>query len=199
MSAATLNDMLGNVNTIMERSMIDSLKFAPETLLRRLTTPEAVKKVLQEYSTEVRLTQNFYRKGFRDDMLPVRKRRLEQDSMTWEIESCNKRAFDGNRVPEVFRWGPSSPWGRDSYRVDQFCQHWQWPFVPPVFVVGNFRYIFPEETRLPFTRSGEKKDSDATTLYSYVEKMSVHASHLPKNPVRCLSFLLNSFRRLREC
>jgi hypothetical protein len=230
MSAATLNDIIDNVNAAMECSMIDTLKFAPETLLRRLTTPEAVKEVLQEYRTEVRLTQNisisdlaqfysyrafkvfailttnhcydliehFYRKGFQDDMLPVRKRWLEHDSKTWEIESCNKGAFDGNRIPEVFRWGPSSPWGRNSYRVDQFCQHWQWPFVPPVFVEGKFRYIFPEETRLPFTRSGGKKDSDPMTLYSYVEEMSVHAGHLPKNPVRYLSFLLNLFQRLRE-
>jgi hypothetical protein len=228
MSAVNLNDMFDNVDAVMECSMSDTFKFAPETLLRRLTTPEAVKKVLQVHGTEIKLTQNiiisdlakfysdrafkvfailttnyrfdliehFYRNAFQDDMLPVRKRRLEQGSKSWEVESCDKGAFDGNRVPEVFRWGPSSPWGENSYRVDQFCQHWQWPFVPPVFVEGKFRYIFPEETHLPFTRSGERKDSDLT-LFSYVEEKSVHSGHLPKNPVRYFSFLLNPFQRLR--
>jgi hypothetical protein len=223
MSESTLNDMLDDVDTVMECSTIDAFKFAPETLLRRLTTPETVKKVLQEYSRETALTQNttisdlvqfysdkafkvfailatnrgfdliehFYVKGFQDDMLPVRKKRSGQDSKTWEIESCNKGTFDGSRVPETFRWGPSSPWGRDSWRVDQFCQHWQWPFVPPVLIEGKFRYNFPDEIRLPFTRSWGKKDSEPTTLYSYVEKMSVHAGHLPKNSVRYLSFPLN--------
>jgi hypothetical protein len=215
MSAVNLNDMLDDVDTVMECSMSDTFKFAPEPLLRRLMTPEAAKKVLQAHRTEVKLSQNiilsdlakfysdkafkvfailttnccygliehFYRNSFQDDMLPVRKRRLEQGSKKWEVESCDKGAFDSNKIPEIFRWGPSSPWGPSPYRVDQFCQHWQWPFVPPVFVEGKFRYIFPEEIRLPFTRSGERKDSDLT-LYSYVEEKSVHAGHLPKNPVR---------------
>lgn len=228
MSAITLNDMLEDVDRVMGCSTIDdTIKFAPETLLRRLTTPEAIKKVLQEYRTEVKLTENisiselarfyserafkvfailttnrcfdliehFYRNSFQDDMLPIRKRRLEQGSKNWEIESWNMGAFDGKKVPEVFRWGPSSPWGRNSYRVDQFCQNWQWPFVPPVFVEGKFRYIFPKETRLPFTRSGKRKDKDPS-FFSYVEEKSVHAGHLPKNPVRYLGFLINSFQEL---
>jgi hypothetical protein len=126
-----------------------------------------------------------YRIGFQNDMLPVKKRRLEDGSKGWVVESCYKKASNGTTAYEVFRSDSdgNSPWGRGPYLVNQFCDQWQWRFVPPVFVETTFRYKFPEQTCLPFTNVGEKKSSK-DSLYSYVEEKSVHIDHLPRNLVR---------------
>jgi hypothetical protein len=218
MSTFTLKDMLDDSDTVMECSIsksFDTLKFVSETRLAKLTTPEAVKEVLQERKSELKLSpyvdlselaeffsqkafkvfailatnqgfdlmEHFWRNNFQNDMLPVRKRMLEDGTNGWVIESCNKDVLDDTKVCEVFRSGSSSPWGPNPYRIKQFCENWQWPFVPPVFVESTFRYKFPEETRLPFTRDGETKDSQFS-LYSYVQEKSIHIDHLPRNLVR---------------
>jgi hypothetical protein len=141
------------------------------------------------------LLDHLYQKGFRDDMLPVQKRSLKTG---WEIESCNRNADPDKIVREAFRYGDGSPWGKHGlapWTIDQFYQSWQWPFVPPVFFEDKFRYEFPYQIRLPFTRSGERKKSDS--FYSYVEDKSIHVDHIPRDLVRAPRPSMNPLQRLR--
>jgi hypothetical protein len=143
------------------------------------------------------LVEHFWQHDFQNDLLPVRKRWLNDDD--WEIESC----IDGDqivveireqiqaKVRKVFSWGDDSPWGVRDDLVRQFCDYWQWEFVSPVFVEDRFRYEFPDEIHLPFTRVGVEKQPKSDTFYSYVQEMSIHADHLPKALVRHLKLLVN--------
>jgi hypothetical protein len=162
----------------------------------KLEDPEATQKLAEFFSKNAYkgfailatnrrfdLMEHFFRNGFHNDMLPVQKRKLEAPNKGSKIESCNEGDFDDKKVCEVFPWGGSSPWSSDPYFVNQFCEVWQWPFVAPVFVKNKFRYTFPPETRLPFTRIGKRKNSDLS-FYSYVEETSVHLGHFPNDLVR---------------
>jgi hypothetical protein len=142
------------------------------------------------------LVEQFYQNDFRDDMLPVRKKPSTANTGDREIESFNTgdgvdeiaRERVQEQVRNVFRYGGESPWGPDSRLINKFYQEWQWPFIPPVFSEDKFRYEFPVQVHLPFTKSGSKKDS-AVSFYSYVHEKSVHVDHVPKNLVSHLSLL----------
>ena len=179
----------------------------PQTPISELTeffTTKAFKvfAILAE-NNSLDLVEQFYQNGFHNDMLPVRKKLLTTNPKVWEIESYNTgdgvdekaREKVREQVRNVFRYGGESPWGTDSRLINKFYQDWQWPFIPPVFLKGKFRYEFPVQIHLPFTRSANKKES-AVSFFSYVQEKSVHADHLPKDFVSHLNLLTNSIAKL---
>ncbi|CZR58814.1 uncharacterized protein PAC_08706 [Phialocephala subalpina] len=204
MSAITEQQIRESIRARMLYLDAINLEFIPETLLRNIITQSAVESVLQNssnltlnssipelarfYSAEafkvfailvmnhrLNLIEHFYENRFQNYMLPVKGMRVENENESWIIEPCNvgREAYDREKMGKTFQWL------ENSYQAEYFWKLWQWPYIPPVFTREKFRYDFPDEIHLPFTRSSETKPSESN--YSNVEGKSVHIDHFPRD------------------
>jgi len=219
MSVVTCEDMIEKIANAMVCRKQPAQKFVPHTLLRQLMTWDAVRGVLLEHNSELcqdtnpelveffsknsfkvfailvmneqlHLAQHFYQCRFEDNMLPVEQVWLDDNGDDWKIGLCNKGSSYDKILRDTFRLGQDSPWGKRARSIENFCQSWQWPFIPPIFVKDTFRYKFPDSIHLPFIESFDRKLPSDCSFYSYVEEKCVHVDHLPEDAVRRLSLLL---------
>ena len=130
---------------------------------------------------QLSLVNRFYQSLIDDSMLPIYKQyRIVEGKTDWRIESYNNSFNYDAVLSNVFHVG--DPWDK---QIDEFCESWQWPFVPPVFVRTRFRYKFPDKVRLPFT--GIRRIKPWVSNPGSVVKESVHIDHVPNDPVRKLN------------
>lgn len=168
--------------------------FVPESALRKLLHKAAVRKALEKHTIETdidslalfvcdkatrifailawaeseSLIEQFYKHQFIDDQLPIR---LEENY----VEDCVEAIS--------FQFGKISiekhPFNNDHWTdrtIDDFCNHYQWPFLTPVFYQSQFRYNFHERTRMPFV--DKRFRSERGSNFSVVQEWSIHRDHI---------------------
>lgn len=205
MSAVTAGELHADIRRATQNLTIEdeSTHFVPGTLLAQLITPRTVESVLHNVSatnnpelveffssravkvfvilfriSRLNLVEHFYKNSCEDDVLPVRMKYINKDCASWKMESYHNGDWKSAsaRAQAVFR---HIEWND----ITDFCNK-QWQFIPPVFDNNEFRYDFPDNTRLPFIRKGDHQVLSTSTLFSKVEGCSIHAAHLLDYPVR---------------
>ncbi|KAF2106153.1 hypothetical protein BDV96DRAFT_655024 [Lophiotrema nucula] len=171
--------------------------FYPVSLLDELIREDVVSRILKDYNLsdrqpqltrfvctkakrvfailiaceQVPLMTRFFENRFTDEMLPVGPGFFSGSSEQAEIESFTTRFANLTIVKNTF--------DRRSWRyrdLQYFHRDRQWPFISPIFTEKDFRYLFHEQSHMPFMEENAEIWKD--TNFSLVEKRRIHRDHL---------------------
>lgn len=124
------------------------------------------------------LIEQFYEHQFKDDQLPVQLR-INEDEDIVEAISFSLGSISIDKHPfNSYQWTDRN--------IEDFCNHYQWPFLSPVFQHSQFRYGFHERTRMPFV--DERLRSQKESFFSVVEEWRIHRDHIQTS-----EFVVRSF------
>ncbi|KAJ4293284.1 hypothetical protein N0V90_008566 [Kalmusia sp. IMI 367209] len=172
------------------------LKFVPVSALKQLFHQATVASALEQYKKSLKndvsslqsfvcdkatrvfailawaesepLIEQFYEYQFVDEQLPVRLVIDEDEDIVEAISfrlgkiSIDKHPFNN------YQWTDRN--------IEDFCNHYQWPFLSPVFRQNQFQYHFHERTRMPFV--DERPKSQKESYFSIVEEWRIHRDHI---------------------
>lgn len=172
----TLEELRSNSTQAWETPIEDLVSFIAEDAYKvfPLLIRQEVSHLIEQFYR--------YRYDFRQEMLPVKLSNSMSTRPTIESYDGASRRREGlncDILENVF--DIESAWKRCTLR--DFCLTWQWSFFPPVFVEEKFHYLFPDRTRLPFTRY-EETPRNNSSLYSRLDKKSIHNDHIQTTIVR---------------